>query len=356
MSALNLDHQRKQARALLKAVRALDPHALTRVRTYACERATHEMSLSVAQLVVARENGFGSWARLKQQVRVECLARPMMRCALWAAANRARETDLPHPLYRDPYACALAGDEGRALFDKLSRANWPGYGSGPNPYLSVMTKFFDDALLSVVNDRLIRQVVILNAGMDTRAFRLAWPSGLEIFEVDTADAFDHKERLLTQLGARAACRRHVLAAALNGQWVRMLLKRGFDPNRPAAFFIDRIEYVDAAAARRLLHHITVLAGEGSWIGFAAHTDATRRSPFLTALLQTRETLGLPPWQFGLDEPEAWLATCGWTASSVIAGAPQAHFGRWPMRHVPRDTPSIPRAFFTQGWKNRREAL
>jgi methyltransferase (TIGR00027 family) len=334
-------------------VRAHDPQALRRVSTYAFTAAPEDLSLSDAQLVVARESGFSSWARLKARARAECLARPMMRLALVAAANRACETEVGRPLYRDPYARALAGEEGRALLRALFSVTGPGYGTGPNPYMSVKTKFFDDALQSVVNDSAIRQVVIMNAGLDTRSFRLAWPFDVDVFEVDRSEVFEHKEPVLTRLGARVSCRRHVVSADLMGQWTRALVRRGFDSSQPAAFFIDRIECFDAAVVNHLVDEVTALSKESSWIGFAVTTDEARRSSFLRPFLRKLEELDLPVWRFGLDEPEAWLAKRGWTATSVIAGAPEAHYGRWPLRYIPRETPAIARTFFTVGWKSRK---
>jgi methyltransferase (TIGR00027 family) len=56
--------------------------------------------------------------------------------------------------------------------------------NGPDPFLTIRTRFFDDALLAAVRETSIDQVVILAAGMAARAFRLAWPGGVRVFEVD----------------------------------------------------------------------------------------------------------------------------------------------------------------------------
>src|SRR6478735_4865094 len=129
----------------------------------------------------------------------------------WIAAARALETESAAPLFTDPYARALAGDEGFALLDEMRRAAGPSAGSsGPDLYLSLRTRFLDDALMSAVRDRDVTQVVILAAGMDTRAFRLAWPDGAVVYELDRDDVFDLKEPLLAREGARAACDRRVI--------------------------------------------------------------------------------------------------------------------------------------------------
>jgi methyltransferase (TIGR00027 family) len=352
---LNLAHQRKRARALLKAARTHSPDALRRLestRTRAPLSST--VSLHHAQRVIAREHGFATWARLKAHARSEALRNPFMRSALVGAANRALETALARPLYRDPFAGHLAGDAGRSLLDAMRRASWPGYGAtGPEPFLTVMTRFFDDALQQVVAESAIRQVVILNAGLDTRAYRLAWPSAVTLFEVDRSDVFEHMKAVLDRVGARATCRRQVVAAGLHG-WARALSRAGFDARTPAAFLVEGLQHLDPSAADRLLRDVTAVSSPGSWIGLVLTTEQTRCSAFMTPYLQKMESLGFPPWRFGVDDPDAWLATYGWDAVSVVAGAPEASYGRFPYAHVPRGTPAIPRAFFTQGRRRGQE--
>jgi GNAT superfamily N-acetyltransferase len=63
-------------------------------------------------------------------------------------------------------------------------------------------------------------------------------------------------------------------------------------------------------------------------------------------------LGRPSWEFAVDDPEALLADHGWCAGSVIAGTPQANFGRWRYPYTLREAsgPGIPRAFLVEGWR------
>jgi methyltransferase (TIGR00027 family) len=352
---LNLEHHRKRARALLKGVHAHEPDALCRFdRVVIRATAQPSAALHEAQLVIARESGFPSWARLKAHIRAERMRSPLTLTALVAAANRALETELPHPLYRDPFARDLAGDVGWSMLAAMRRTSWPGYTTGPDPYLTIVTKSFDDALQRVVNESAITQVVIMSAGMDTRAFRLEWPSTVRIFEIDRADVFHHKEMVLDRLRARATCRRRTVQADLSRSWSPALLRAGFVPKRKTAFLMERAQYFDSAVMTRLLHEINTLSSPGSWMGLACMTEETRVSPFMTPFLQKLEALGFPPWKFGVDDPESWLATLGWEATSVVAGAPEASYGRWPYAYIPRSTPAIPRAFLTQAWMSGRE--
>jgi methyltransferase (TIGR00027 family) len=352
---LNLEHQRKRARALLKAVRAEDPEALRRFRSSRARAATPgTVSLHEAQRVVARENGFPSWARLKSHIRSETLRQPLTLAALAGVAHRALETERPRPLFRDAFARALAGQLGLSVLAAARLTRWPGYSTGPDPFVAIVTRFFDDALRNVVAQSGIAQVVLFGAGMDTRAFRLAWPSSVTVYEVDRAEVFEHKEAVLGAAQARASCRRQIVATSSRNSWTAALVKAGFDRSQRCAVLIEGLLYLDAAAAERLLHDVTGISAKGSWLGFALPTEQTVRSVFMTPFLQRLEALGLPAWRFGVDDPDAWLASCGWAATSVVAGAPEASYERWPYAYVPRETPSIPRVFFTQAWLNAKE--
>ncbi len=103
--------------------------------------------------------------------------------AVIVAAARAYETDSAQPLIRDPYARLLV--EGT------------GVGGQPVPpgpydqavigshlsYQAVRTVFFDTFLTEAAAAG-IRQLVILAAGLDSRAYRLSWPAGTVVYEVD----------------------------------------------------------------------------------------------------------------------------------------------------------------------------
>jgi methyltransferase (TIGR00027 family) len=352
---LSLEHQRKRARALLKGVRRHDSEALVRV-TRAGAAAADSLALHDAQLVVARENGFPSWSKLKAHIRSESVAGPLLLSTRIVAANRAMETARPHALYRDPLAHDLAGDEGRATWRALRESMWPGYATGPDPYLSISIRFFDDAILDAVRMAAIDQVVIVGAGLDTRAFRLEWPrpSDLHVFEVDIAEVFEYKERVLHRLAAQPGCQRSTIVTSPHGSMKRALRRAGFNATRNTAFLIERMQYVPADRADRLLREISALASEGSWIGFGIASDETLRSAFMQPYLRKLEAAGLPPWLFGAGDPNAWLASHGWNARSRVFGAPDISYGRWPYAYVPPGTPAIARVFFTVGWKTREE--
>src|SRR5688500_4328083 len=88
----------------------------------------------------------------------------------WIAASRAMETESAEPLFSGAFARGLAGEPGFAMMATMRQAMAAAHFSGPDPYLSIRTKFLDDAVLAAVRESSLRQVVILAAGMDARAF------------------------------------------------------------------------------------------------------------------------------------------------------------------------------------------
>jgi methyltransferase (TIGR00027 family) len=261
----------------------------------------------------------------------------------WVAANRAREAETPSPLFDDPYARALAGDEGFAVLAASQKVK-PVANDGPDPYLSIRTRFFDDALLRAVNEQGIRQVAILAAGMDSRAFRLAWPEGTKVFEIDRGEVSGCKEPILWSMGAKPRCARYLVPVDLEHDWINPLLLVGFDRDKPAAFLVEGLlMYLDPATVPSLLSVLSRIAAPGSWLGMdlvgAAFLSAAQTKAFLAML----EQMGCP-WRFGTEEPEKLLAGHGWVARVVVAGEPEANYGRWPYPVAPRNMPGIPRSF------------
>jgi methyltransferase (TIGR00027 family) len=347
---LNLENQRKQARSLLNAARAGDARALRRLaplnpkRPHSAVAADRQhWSLHHAQLVIARELGFKSWAKLKAHI--EANSGPL-RLALVGAADRALETNGDEPLFVDPLARSLAGKRGLALHKELRSTTWPPHAAGPAPEHSILTRYYDDALQSAIAELALTQVVLLGAGMDARAFRLRWPAKLVFFEVDEGAVFDYKEAVLRRR-AMPACDRRVVRADVASSWRSKLRAAGFDARRPAAFLIvGRLVYLDAAAVERVFRELRWVACAGSWLGVDLAGLDTIESPFMKPLMDKLTALGYPAWRFGVREPEAFLAERGWTAECTVLGAPDARYGRWRYGYIPRTVPdrAIPRHY------------
>ena len=130
--------------------------------------------------------------------------------AHWTAAARAHESARDDRLFDDPWAAALAGKEGLA---------WVA-GRQPDSLAPMVLRirFFDDFLERVTRQNAIRQVVLMAAGLDTRAFRLPWPAGTNVFEIDQPGGLEEKDRLLHSVGVQPTCTRHIIQADLTSAW------------------------------------------------------------------------------------------------------------------------------------------
>jgi methyltransferase (TIGR00027 family) len=175
----------------------------------------------------------------------------------------------------------------------------------------IRTRFFDDYLTAATAAG-CAQVALLAAGLDSRAFRLAWPEGTRLFEVDLPGILAFKDTVLAAQGAAARCERITVPADLRSDWIPALNAAGYDPGRPMAWLVEGLLiYLTATDAGRLLGSVTGLSAPGSRLSFehnpmiaASLSDETRQSPTL------REYTKLWKGGLGPDTPR-WLTGQGW---------------------------------------------
>ncbi|HKR49889.1 MAG TPA: SAM-dependent methyltransferase [Pseudonocardiaceae bacterium] len=265
---------------------------------------------------------------------------PVALTALMVAAARAREHERLDRLFSDPYAAALVGEQGAGLLADVERAGGDAHN---NPYLSIRVRFFDDLLLEAVSSTGVRQVVLLAAGMDTRAFRLPWPVGTKVYELDRPSVLAGKDAILENVGAVPRCTRHRLDVDLALPWAQALAAVGFDRHTPSIWLAEGfLQYLDDAAARRVLSQATQLAAPGSVLGANLVSATFLMHPATRSFRDAFAQLGAP-LQWGTDEPAALLAQYGWRAIVTVPGEEGANFGRWPWP-ITRD-PDTPRSFW-----------
>ncbi|ODR02986.1 SAM-dependent methyltransferase [Mycobacterium intermedium] len=129
--------------------------------------------------------------------------------------------------------------------------------------MALRTRFFDDFFLDAVATG-IRQAVILAAGLDSRAFRLAWPAGTTVFEVDQPEVIAFKTATLTDLGVSPTADRRTVAVDLRDDWPAALKAAGFDAAQPTAWIAEGLlGYLPAEAQDRLLDQVTAQSAKGS---------------------------------------------------------------------------------------------
>jgi methyltransferase (TIGR00027 family) len=275
---------------------------------------------------------------------------PISLTARLTAAARARESRRPDRLFEDPYAAALAGPEGFAFMQRTEdAARVPGAPAAPdgNPYIAIRTRAFDDFFVDEFAAGAPLQVVMLAAGLDSRAYRLHWPDGTHLYELDRPAVLDAKQAILDGLGARARCHRQAVPVDLLADWTGPLTAAGFDPARRSLWLIEGLfPYLEQDAAAALLARAASRAAPGSRLATDIVSQSFLDSPWTRAYLQALERAGAP-WKFGTDQPEDFLAAQGWSATATQPGDPTVSHGRWPYPVFPRDVPHLPKIFLVR---------
>lgn len=183
-----------------------------------------------------------------------------------AAAARAIASRADRPLIDDPFAEPLVRAVGIDLLTRLATGELPPDGLVEQAAIDgakVRTKFYDDFFLVAANSG-ITQVVILASGLDSRAYRLPWPAGTVVYEVDQPQVIEFKTRTLAGLGAVPTADRRVAAVDLREDWPAALRTAGFDPVRPTAWSAEGLlGYLPPEAQDRLLDTITELSAPES---------------------------------------------------------------------------------------------
>jgi methyltransferase (TIGR00027 family) len=202
--------------------------------------------------------------------------------ATMVAAARAIATKADNPLINDRFAEPLVRAVGVDFLTKLAAGELAaadvdddesGWKLEHMPIaMAVRTRFFD-AFFRDATQAGIRQAVILASGLDARAYRLAWPAGMTVFEVDQPEVIAFKTTTLTDLGAEPTTDRRTVAIDLRHDWPAALIEAGFDKNQPTAWIAEGLlGYLPPEAQDRLLDNISSLSADGSRLATEAIPD------------------------------------------------------------------------------------
>ena len=191
----------------------------------------------------------------------------------------------------------------------------PAISRGLVRWVAVRTRFLDELVERAVAEG-IRQVVIVGAGLDARAYRLLLPRDLTVFEIDHAEVLALKQRLLDELELISDCRRRVVVGDLvTGDWVQLLTDTGWTPAQPTVWVAEGLlVYLNHEERTQLLTQLAAASDVGSVLGA---TVSTRTDNFAHPLWHPASTV----------DPVEWLAQCGWQATVQTMAAASAAFGR-----------------------------
>ncbi|WP_406817024.1 class I SAM-dependent methyltransferase [Mycobacterium sp. M23085] len=201
--------------------------------------------------------------------------------ATMVAAARALASEAANPIIHDPFAAPLVRAVGLDFFRRLvdgEVADSDGYeGSGKDlgletDSIAVRTRFFDDFFLNAARDG-VRQAVILAAGLDARAYRLSWPPGSVVYEVDQPAVVEFKSTTMSSLGAAPTAERRTVSIDLRDDWPAALRASGFDATQPTSWSAEGLlMYLPPDAQDRLFDNITELSAPGSSLATEYHPD------------------------------------------------------------------------------------
>lgn len=194
--------------------------------------------------------------------------------ALSVARARAAESAQPHPLFTDPYAehfveaAIAAGWQSSFAAEALSDNR---YLQAMAAYIAARTRYFDD-FFTTAGAHGLDQVVILAAGLDTRAWRLPWISGTVVYELDLPKVLEFKDEVLRRRRAEPAARYVAVPVDLRHDWPQALRAKGFDPTRPTVWLAEGLlPYLSAADQDLLFTRIQDLSADGSRLAVEAFT-------------------------------------------------------------------------------------
>jgi methyltransferase (TIGR00027 family) len=202
--------------------------------------------------------------------------------ATMVAAARAVASGEPDPIINDPFAAPLVRAVGLDFFNRLVNGEISlseGDGRGERDLqletdsIAVRTRFFDDFFVDSARDG-IRQSVILAAGLDARAYRLSWPSGSVVYEVDQPKVVEFKTATMSALGAAPAADRRTVSIDLREDWPAALRSSGFDDTKPTSWSAEGLlMYLPPEAQDRLFDNITALSAPGSKLATEYHPES-----------------------------------------------------------------------------------
>jgi methyltransferase (TIGR00027 family) len=204
--------------------------------------------------------------------------------ATMVAAARALASEGTDPIIDDPFAAPLVRAVGLEFFRRLVDGEVvPSDGQDGDERdlqletdsIAVRTRFFDDFFLNAARDG-IRQSVILAAGLAARAYRLSWPPGSVVYEVDQPKVVEFKTAAMAELGATPTADRRTVSVDLRDDSPEALRHSGFDPTQPTSWSAEGLlMYLPPEAQDRLFDNITELSAPGSLLATEFHGDSGR---------------------------------------------------------------------------------
>jgi methyltransferase (TIGR00027 family) len=257
--------------------------------------------------------------------------------ATGVAVGRALANRADNPLINDPFAEPLVRAVGVDFFTRLASGELDAadvddgseFGmQRMGDMMAVRTRFFDDFFIEAANGG-IRQAVILASGLDARGYRLPWPDGTTVYEIDQPTVIEFKAQTLSDLGASPTADLRAVAIDLRSDWPTALRGAGLDPTQPTAWSAEGLlPFLPPEAQDALLDNITQLSAGGSRLATENMPDAAAAIPAMAERMRQ----SVESWRkhgFDAEMTDLWyggdrhdvveyLDRHGWRTSSISA--------------------------------------
>ena len=265
--------------------------------------------------------------------------------ALGVAAIRAGETARSDRLFEDPYAEGFvraagyersAEPESPTQIEVMERRRL-------TAWIAVRTRFLDEVVLSACAAG-CRQVVLVGAGLDARAFRLDWPAGTRLWELDLPGVLRFKETVVQAEAWVPRCERTTVEVDLSEDWGRPLQQRGFDPQAQVVWVAEGLlAYLSVDVRDALIETAAGLSVAGSRFGLtlaaAKRSDERRRvsgENGVNGEVRGNGEVGAKPRTYKAlfqsaapEDPWGWLGSRGWRADLFDVAERSGFYGRSP---------------------------
>ncbi len=280
--------------------------------------------------------------------------------ALGVAAARAAETESETPLISDPFARMFLDAAGEGMWNWFATTKLPAEITEAEPdlvprmrrmvdYMAARTAFFDQFFLDAARSG-VHQVAILAAGLDSRAWRLPWPDGVTVYELDQPRVLEFKASTLAERGAQPGAKVVSVPVDLRDDWPAALQQAGFDASQPSVWSVEGLlPFLPAAAQELLFERIQQLGAPGSRIAVEApgpdFLDPEARAKQRETMQRVRDLMAkmepqreIPDIEdlWYLEEREdvdKWLSRHGWQVTVRPAVELMAGYDRRPPEDI-----------------------
>lgn len=273
--------------------------------------------------------------------------------ALGVAAARAAETESENPLISDPFARVFVDAAGEGMWSIYADPKLLAKAIELEPdmqarlrlmidFMATRTAFFDEFFLNAAQSG-VHQVVILAAGLDARTWRLPWPDGTVVYELDQPKVLEFKSNTLREHGAHPTAQLVNVPIDLRQDWPKALQEAGFDASLPCVWSAEGlVRYLPAQAQDLLFERIHSLSVAGSWVASnvpsagSADPDRVRHqredmqrmraaaAKLVNAQITDVDDLWYPEERTPVD---GWLREHGWDVSVATFEELLSRYGR-----------------------------